>query len=257
MSRDPLSAEERAAFHQAFVAVEGWLSESEGELLYRLARRCRPPGVIVEIGSWKGRSTICLAKGSLAGSRVPVYAIDPHTGSPEHRREFGEVWTLGAFRANVRGAGVEEIVRPLVQTSEEAARDFTESVALIFIDGPHEYEAVRRDFEAWFCKVAEGGVMAFHDTSYWNGPGRLMGERVFPSRHFRRAGWVDSITFAEKVATNMLRDRVANRWTWLYKSIRERVSRWLGRADAVERERLEGRSHREGAGRGCDGRGHG
>jgi len=204
-----------------------------------LAKRCRAPGVIVEIGSWKGRSTICLASGSLAGNGVPVYAVDPHTGSSEHHRHFGEVWTLETFRSNVRRAGVDHIVRPIVQTSEAAARDFNGPIALIFIDGPHEYEAVRHDFDSWFRKVPEGAVMAFHDTAYWNGPGRLMGERVFPSRHFRRAGWVDSITFAEKVTTNTLGDRVANIGVWLYKSLREGASRLLGRAESGERVRPE------------------
>lgn len=58
--------------------IEGWLADVEGALLYSLARKCNANGVIVEIGSWKGKSTIFIAKGSEAGQRVRVYAIDPH-----------------------------------------------------------------------------------------------------------------------------------------------------------------------------------
>ena len=39
--------------------VPGWLTDEEGEALYGLARACTGTGVIVEIGSWKGKSTIC------------------------------------------------------------------------------------------------------------------------------------------------------------------------------------------------------
>ena len=33
--------------------VHGWLTHSEGQLLFRLAKACTGRGVIVEIGSWK------------------------------------------------------------------------------------------------------------------------------------------------------------------------------------------------------------
>ena len=60
-----------------FNKVEGLLlEEKEGEFLYNMAKDCRvEKGVIVEIGSFKGRSTICLGKGSRAGSKVRIYAI--------------------------------------------------------------------------------------------------------------------------------------------------------------------------------------
>ena len=38
--------------------IPGWLTDEEGEALYELARRCTGRGVIAEIGSWKGKSTI-------------------------------------------------------------------------------------------------------------------------------------------------------------------------------------------------------
>ena len=64
--------------------LRGWLTPAEGELLYNLAKNCTGKGVIVEIGSWVGKSTIHLAAGSQEGSQVPVFAIDPHTGCTVH-----------------------------------------------------------------------------------------------------------------------------------------------------------------------------
>jgi predicted O-methyltransferase YrrM len=89
--------------------IEGWLSDSEGEFLYKSARGVSGRGVIVGIGSFKGKSTIWLAKGSKDGDRAKVYAIDPHTGSSEHRKR-GDVWTFDHFRENLEMAGVDDIV---------------------------------------------------------------------------------------------------------------------------------------------------
>ena len=85
--------------------VPGWLTRSEGKLLFNLAKSCAGRGVIVEIGSWKGKSTIWLAKGSQAGQNAKVYAIDPHAGTSEHRRQ-GKISTFEEFERNISQAGV-------------------------------------------------------------------------------------------------------------------------------------------------------
>ena len=118
--------------------VPGWLRDEEGKLLYVLARNCVGRGVIVEIGSFKGKSTIWLGRGSKAGKRVSVYAIDPHDGSGELKEMYGAVWSFDDFTVNIAAANVDEIVVPLVQTSEQAARSFEKPVELVFIDGDHE-----------------------------------------------------------------------------------------------------------------------
>lgn len=191
--------------------VDGWLTDREGELLYHLARKCTGRGTIVEIGSWKGRSTIWLAAGSKAGSHAKVYAVDPHTGSSELISRYGPIWTFEEFKSNIRRAKVDDVVVPLVTTSAQAARDFRGPVELIFVDGAHEYELVRLDFELWFPQVIDGGIMAFHDsTGRWLGPTRVVEERVYKSRAFRNVRVVDRITVAEKVAINSVAERFRN-----------------------------------------------
>jgi predicted O-methyltransferase YrrM len=192
-------------------SVDGWLNPKEARLLYRLASHCVGRGAIVEIGSWKGKSTICLARGSLAGGKAKIHAIDPHTGSPEHSREFGVVWTFDEFRRNIENAGMTEMVIPHVDYSDAVARKFDEPVELIFIDGLHEYEGVKIDFDAWFPKVVEHGTMAFHDTTCWPGVLRVMCEDVFKSRHFRKVRFAKSIVHGEKVRQNTFFERVENR----------------------------------------------
>jgi predicted O-methyltransferase YrrM len=201
---------ELSEVRQIVKRLAGWLSPAEVSILYRLARGCAGRGVIVEIGSWQGKSTVCLGAGSQAGKGSKIYAIDPHVGSPEHQKN-GQVWTFDAFQKNIREAGVAGLITPIVKFSGDAAEDIKEPIELLFIDGAHEYEAVKLDFELYEPKLVEGGMIAFHDTIGWEGPERLVAEVIFRSHRFRRARFANSITYAEKVAQNTAWDRFCNR----------------------------------------------
>jgi hypothetical protein len=150
--------------------VEGMIGDKEADLLTRLAGEVED-GCIVEVGSWRGMSTIALAK----GARVPVYAIEPHevfTGvlggqfGPADRRAFFE---------NLLRAEVVERVRLVNLSSEVVAPGWKLPVGLLWIDGDHRYEAVRRDFESWEPHVR--GKVAFHDAIQPTlGPAQLIDE---------------------------------------------------------------------------------
>lgn len=201
------------AIREFIAGVDGWLTDAEGQLLFSLARQCRQDHAIVEIGSWKGKSTVWLAKGSQSGKRANVYAVDPHVGSPEHHAASGQVWTFPIFQSTIESAGCTDVVTPLVIGSQEAAANFHEPVGVLFVDGNHDYEMVKADLECWFPKVVDGGIIAFHDTNVAVYPGveRLMREAVFRARHFKNIRWVDSITYGTKVARNSLADVIRNR----------------------------------------------
>jgi hypothetical protein len=150
--------------------IEGMIGDKEADLLTRLAGEVED-GCIVEVGSWRGMSTIALAK----GARVPVYAIEPHevfTGvlggqfGPADRRAFFE---------NLLRAEVVEKVRLVNLSSEVVAPGWKLPVGLLWIDGDHRYEAVRRDFESWEPHVR--GKVAFHDAIQPTlGPAQLIDE---------------------------------------------------------------------------------
>jgi hypothetical protein len=150
--------------------LEGMIGDLEAELLTRLAGEVED-GCIVEVGSWRGMSTIALAK----GARVPVYAIEPHEEfvgvlggkfGPEDRR---------AFFANLLDAGVVEQVRLVNLSSEVVAPGWQLPIGLLWVDGDHRYEAVRRDFESWEPHLR--GKVAFHDAIQPTlGPFRLIDE---------------------------------------------------------------------------------
>jgi len=108
-----------------------------------------------------------------------------------------------------------------VKTSEAAAKEFSEPVALIFIDGAHEYKFVKQDFNLWFPKLLEEGVICFHDTICWPGPKKFVSQFVYRSKRFKNVNFCDSITYATKVKQNSLFDRIRNRYALLMKNIYE------------------------------------
>jgi MMP 1-O-methyltransferase len=203
--------------------VPGWLTDEEGEALYDLARACTGKGVIVEIGSWKGKSTICLGLGSRAGVSVPVYAIDPHAD-----------YRFGDFKTNVERAGITDLVRPIASLSQPAADDFEEPIELLFVDGSHEYDLVLEDFEKWVPKVVESGWVAFHDTTWTAGPRKVVGEAIYRSKRFKDLRFVvGSTTVARKVQRNSFADRVRNRYV-----LGVKTAFWLGSSVLKKQRKL-------------------
>ena len=197
--------------------VDGFLSDNEGELLYNFAERCSHNAAIVEIGSWKGKSTIWLGHGSKNGNRATVYAIDPHVVSHAHRF-YHNVRPFEEFTKNIKNAGVDDIVVPIVQTSEKASKNFKACIELIFVDGAHEYQAVQLDFLLWFPKLVDGGIIVFHDTtrsSKFPGPRKFVKDLLFSSNNLRNIGFVDTITFGQKVKRNSIKDRLRNKYVFL------------------------------------------
>lgn len=175
--------------------VPGWLSSVEGRLLYSLARRAPAHGCIVEIGSWQGKSTIWLAAGARTGRGARVVAVDPHRDSRLHAD--GEDTEL-ALRRNLESAGLSDQVEVVVTTSREAAEGWTRPISLLWIDGDHAYESVKEDFLLWEKHVLEGGIVALHDTLYWDGPARVVSDFLHRIRRYSDLDFVDTITFATK-----------------------------------------------------------
>src|SRR5690242_12929620 len=91
-------------------AIIGHLSPNEAQLLYDLAAAVPQDGVIVEIGSYQGKSTVCLGLGAKeAGARV--YAIDPHEDKQENEHTHYGMENHAALLRNLLEYEVAETVR--------------------------------------------------------------------------------------------------------------------------------------------------
>lgn len=148
-------------------SVDGWLTDPQARQLWDRAAAVRAPGRIVEIGSFRGRSTIVLA--SAAPDGVELIAIDPHGGSDRGPQEIDADAGRGeqdhaAFVANLQGAGVEDRVTHVRARSDQALALLAGRVELLFVDGAHRYGPARGDIEDWGARVADGGTMLIHDA---------------------------------------------------------------------------------------------
>jgi len=148
-----------AAFHQ----IDGWLSIEEAEALYDAAVAVPECGRVVEIGSFKGRSTYALALGCKdSGVAKVVYSVDPFTGNPNEPGFFPAEFKADHDR-NLDQFLKEGIVVSCVMSSAGAVLH-NHKPNLVFIDGSHVYEDVLFDLTAWWRELVPEGRMAVHDS---------------------------------------------------------------------------------------------
>lgn len=168
------------------MAVDGMTHADECLLLMTLASRVRA-GVIVEIGSYRGRSTIALAAGAARGWAPQVYAVEPHgdfIGVLGGR--FGPA-DRTAFEANVARSPHGHLIHLVSATSQVAARVWSREIGLLWIDGDHRYDAVRRDFELWSPFLGSDAHVAFDDSTVPGiGPHAVVEEILATGRYVRR-----------------------------------------------------------------------
>ena len=173
-------------------------SVAQLERLYTLARDVTT-GCIVEVGSYRGRSTSALALGSIDGHGVPVFAIEPHSASNGEPGGRSGPPDRAAFFEAMLATGAWEVVRLVSLISEVVTAGWDRPVSLLWIDGDHSYESVAGDYRCWEGQLAEGSVVAFDGTgSPALGPARLVTEMVEGGR-WRVDGEVGEMTVLRPV----------------------------------------------------------
>jgi hypothetical protein len=177
--------------------VDGWMSPDQAERLFRAAAGTRAGDQIVEIGSFRGRSTIVLASATAEG--VPVVAIDPHAGNdrgPEEIEGFASEAATdhGVFNANLATAGVTDRVRHVRAFSNEAHGEVTGEIAVLYIDGAHRFAPARADIVDWGARVSPGGTMLIHDSFSSVGVTLAILRELLISPRFRYVGRARSLT---------------------------------------------------------------
>jgi hypothetical protein len=152
---------------ERIAGVDGWLTDAQARELYDAAAGVPSGGRIVEIGSFRGRSTIVLA--SAAPDGAEVVAIDPHAGNDRGPQEWDGYEAEAAedhevFLRNLGAAGVADRVRHIRAFSGEAHREVDGSVELLWIDGAHRFRPALEDLRTWGDRVVPGGRMLVHDS---------------------------------------------------------------------------------------------
>jgi predicted O-methyltransferase YrrM len=177
--------------------VEGWMTDGQGRLLWESARRVPDGGRIVEIGSFRGRSMIVLARS--AAPAVELIAIDPHAGNDRGPQEIDGFVDEAAedhdvFNANLEKAGVRDRVRHVRAFSDAAHGDVDDPIDLLYIDGAHRYAPARTDIKEWGARVGDGGTMLIHDSFSSIGVTLAILRELFLGGRFRYVGRSESMT---------------------------------------------------------------
>ena len=120
----------------------GWLTDPEAGELRRLAAG----RTVLELGAWKGRSTVVLA-----AVAEHVVSVDRHQGIPGH----GE--SLSEYLANVRELlNVTVVIGAFAQIVPHL-----HGFDLVYIDGDHDQQSVTGD--TMLARLTGAAVIAYHD----------------------------------------------------------------------------------------------
>lgn len=176
--------------------VEGWLTDAQAERLYRCAAALEPASLVVEIGSYRGRSAIVLARA--VSERSEVVAIDPHAGNDRGPREIAGRASEGerdnrAFHEHLARAGVADRVRHVRSPSRDAHGAVEGRLDLLYVDGAHRYGPAREDIERWGARVRAGGHLLVHDAFSSVGVTLAQARLLFFGRRFRYLGRTGSL----------------------------------------------------------------
>jgi hypothetical protein len=138
---------------------------------------------VVEIGVAEGVSALALREGM--AEDATLYLIDPFHLSRVPALNF----IRRVAQRTVGGSSRGRVVW-IERFSQEAVREWKESIDLILIDGDHAEAAVVRDWLDWNRFVKPGGVVIFHDARVFQGgwTSSEYGPVKFVNRVFRRGG---------------------------------------------------------------------
>jgi MMP 1-O-methyltransferase len=185
------------------------MPEEEGRALYEAALGAGRLGPLLEVGSYRGKSTIYLGAAALR-TGTQVFTVDHHRGSEEHQpgeefhdrgvydEQLGRIDTLPSLLRTIERARLSPVVAPLIGRSKDLATGWSRPLGLVFIDGGHSEEAARDDYEGWAPHVVRSGALVIHDV--FESPDE--GGRP-PFNIFRRA--LDSGSFVERSSCGSLR----------------------------------------------------
>jgi len=150
------------------------------------------PAISVEVGSWKGASSVFFAKALRAAREDScLLCVDTWLGSVEHfynppsdewdlhpMMEHGFPRLYEHWMTSILDAGVQDTVVPLANTSTAAAKWFDRvglKAGFVFIDAGHDEDDVTSDINAWWPNLLDGGVLAGDDwSSMWPGVERAV-----------------------------------------------------------------------------------
>lgn len=191
--------------------IKGFLSLSEAVFLYKLAHRTieqfGESSVLCEIGCFCGKSTVSIASALKEQGKGILYSIDWHQGS-ESMPGYGTpgyTSTYEEFIDNLKKFAVAERVRVIKDMSENSAEAVPERLHFLWIDGAHDYKAVKADFNNYSEKIVDGGYLLFHDACWtsWKEPFQLINREVLDNPQYNLYACVGNTIVFQKTSNRL------------------------------------------------------
>ena len=121
------------------------------------------PKLFVELGTHYGDSyfTFCQTNKEYSiGAKC--YAVDNWKGDSQSGYYEKEVFQEVSDYNQSQYRDFSELIKSDFDNALQSFED--KSIDLLHIDGHHTYESVKNDFENWFPKMSENGIVIIHDT---------------------------------------------------------------------------------------------
>ena len=186
---------------QRVASTTGYLSEREARLVMAAAALSPAEGKNLEIGSFKGRSTVGIAYVTRELGLGKVVAVDPHTSpasTDPDLKSRGQTTSYDDFVANLEAAGVLDRVEIRRAYSHDLAREWKDPLRFLWIDGDHTYQGAKADIDMFKPFLADGAIVAMHDVlGTFEGALRVFVEEVLDRDDFGPAGFSGSIGWAQ------------------------------------------------------------
>lgn len=203
-------------------ALSGCLSLREAKFLALVAGTLPPTlGELLEIGSFKGKSTTILAKAVQLAGGDRVVAVDPLTQSCETDPDLEAGANLPEiFHQTLQDNNVTSLVEFHQQRSEELAASWNRPIRFLWIDGDHTYSGASADVDYFVPYLQTGSIIAMHDVLHpAEGPIRAFCEKVLLSPDFGACGMCGSIGWSQHIERKRLNLQLKNRKLKLYKKL--------------------------------------
>jgi predicted O-methyltransferase YrrM len=187
------------------VDLQGW-KDSSFDLVFKGFLETRDPSqplTILEVGSWKGLSTVTMSQmcKDHGFKHVNLIAVDTWLGAPEF-------WTWGindstrgrsmnfvdgyprvfyTFTKNCKKLGHQDTIVPFPISSIQGAdvlSHYKVKADIIYVDAAHEYKPVLADLQAYYPLLKDNGVM-FGDDYHSNWPGVIQAVDEFAAANHK------------------------------------------------------------------------
>jgi predicted O-methyltransferase YrrM len=122
----------------------------------------------VEVGVWKGMSAAYMAVEIInSGKDIKFDCVD-NWEYIEEQKEIPKDMFEGLYKTFLKNINpVKHIITPVRELSWDGAKHYKDnSLDFIFIDAAHDYKSVKKDINAWFPKLKQGGIIAGHDYTW-------------------------------------------------------------------------------------------